>query len=182
MVDEKIFCLEFSWIKGLLETWKIDGVIIYLLGVIKLASFFSSRTTTSLTIWLRLPIMTDPDVTIVSDLRCLHLPRSLENHDPTLHLFLLRMVTWSILSASLRLNDFKLWSLMTLKRKSRWSCGPTMKWTFVAKTLSYYSIPCELRPTMIPKTNLWKLITVIPWPPYFDNGKCLVELRLRGWE
>ena len=83
MVDEKILCLEFSWIKGLLETWKIDGVIIYLLGVIKLASFFSSRTTTSLTIWLRLPIMTDPDVTIVSDLRCLHLPRLLENYDPT---------------------------------------------------------------------------------------------------
>ena len=68
------------------------------------------------------------------------------------------------------------------ERKSRWSCGPTMRWTFVAKTLSYYSIPCDLRPTMIPKTNLWKLITVIPWSPYFDNGKCLVELRLREWE
>ena len=34
----------------MLETWKIEGVILYLLGVIKLASFFSSRTTISLTI------------------------------------------------------------------------------------------------------------------------------------
>ena len=42
-----------------------------------------------------------------------------------LNLFLLRMMTWSIFSVSLRLNDFKLWPLMTLKKKSRWSCGPT---------------------------------------------------------
>ena len=34
----------------MLETRKIEGVILYLLGVIKLASFFSSRTTISLTI------------------------------------------------------------------------------------------------------------------------------------
>ena len=80
--DEKFACLEFSWIKGMLETWKIDCVILYLLDVIKLASFFPSRATTSLTIWLRLPIMTEPNVTIVSDLRCLHLPRLLENYAP----------------------------------------------------------------------------------------------------
>ena len=49
-----------------------------------------------------------------------------------LNLFLLRMVTWSIFSISLRLNDFKLWPLMTSRKKSRWSCGPTMRWTFSA--------------------------------------------------
>ena len=58
------------------------NIILYLLDVIKLASFFPSRATTSLTIWLRLPIMTEPNVTIVSDLRCLHLPRLLENYAP----------------------------------------------------------------------------------------------------
>ena len=78
---------------------------------------------------------------------------------PLLHLFLLRMVTWSILSASLRLNDFKLWPLMTLKKKSRWSCGPTMTWTFVAKTLSYYSIPgnCGQRWFQKPTCESWSL-------------------------
>ena len=34
-----------------------------------------------------------------------------------LNLFLLRMVTWSIFSISLRLNDFKLWPLMTSRKK-----------------------------------------------------------------
>ena len=39
-----------NYISQVLETRKIEGVILYLLGVIKLASFFSSRTTISLTI------------------------------------------------------------------------------------------------------------------------------------
>ena len=99
--------------------------------------------------------MTDPNVTIVSDLRCLHLPRLLENYAraaeplPTSdgdleHLF---HITSIERLQALTIDDIKKEIQMIMW--AHYEVDVCRK-DFVL----YYSIPCELRPTMIPKTNL----------------------------
>ena len=70
--------------------------------------------------------MTDRNVTIVSDLRCLHLPRILENYDPAAEPL---PTSDGDLEDLFRITSIERLQSMTrdIKKKSRWSCGPTMK-------------------------------------------------------